>query len=73
MSPRRQMRRCDWVVVGPEPHLAHCTRCGGVIEKPTLPSPFEMVIAWMNAGVKMHSRCKPTEALVEGPPMPREL
>ena len=51
-------RGVSWVVMGPEPHFAHCERCGRPIEKPTLPAPIQMVVAWMEAGVKLHRKCK---------------
>lgn len=50
--------RVTWVVMGPEPHLAHCERCGATIEKPTLPAPIPMVVAWMKAAVQLHKNCK---------------
>jgi hypothetical protein len=56
----RKLSRCDWLVVGPEPHFAHCERCGATIPKPGLPAPFEMVIAWTEAALKMHKHCKPS-------------
>jgi len=50
--------KVTWVVMGPEPYLAHCQRCGQTIEKPTLPCPLDMAVAWMKAAVKLHAHCK---------------
>lgn len=55
----RKTRKGDWVVMGPEPHFAHCERCGQTVPKPALPAPIDLVVGWMNAAVKMHANCKP--------------
>jgi hypothetical protein len=54
-------RRVDWVLMGPEPHLGHCERCGGTIAKPTLPAPLSMVTAWMKAAEELHQPCEPKD------------
>lgn len=54
-------KRVDWVVMGPEPYLGHCERCGENIEKPKLPAPLAMAVAWMKAAVELHRDCKPRE------------
>ena len=53
------MSKVTWLVMGPEPHFAHCTRCGGTVPKPTLPAPIDLVVGWTNAATKMHQHCKP--------------
>ena len=60
------MAKGEWVLMGPEPHFAHCERCGAVIPKPALPAPINMVTAWMKAAVDLHRDCKPKLAATTG-------
>ena len=50
-------RRKGWVLMGPEPHFAHCTRCGGLEEKPDLPLPVDAVVAYVRYVVAKHKDC----------------
>lgn len=48
----------DWVVVGPEPWLAHCTRCGGGIPKPVLPCSMEAMQHYLAYASRLHAGCQ---------------
>lgn len=52
------LSRCEWVVAGPAPHLATCTRCEATAEPPSLPVGIEALVAWMNGFAAEHSGCR---------------
>lgn len=54
-------RAVTWVVVGPEPHLAHCERCGRTVPKPPMPCPIPVAVAYMRAYVAEHRGCRAVE------------
>ena len=60
----------DWVLLGPEPWLATCARCGGRIDKPPLPQPVAAFCAVLEAQVKAHAGCLARRLWLpaEGPP-----
>lgn len=50
-------RVISWVVVGPEPWLATCLRCGEHQAKFVLPKPIDGVVAYMRGFIKLHEKC----------------
>lgn len=58
MSPRTPRARKARVLLGPEPHLAHCTGCGGTIPKPVLPSPIDAFVVYLRYAEKLHVGCR---------------
>lgn len=51
------MTEREWVFMGPEPHLAHCVRCGRTEPKPPMPIAIDYAAAWLDAAVKRHRGC----------------
>jgi len=50
------MKATPWVVVGPEPDLASCTRCRDRLPKPSLPKPLGAFGRYMQAlGIVYHT------------------
>jgi hypothetical protein len=49
----------SWVVMGPEPHLASCQRCGATVPKPDLPIDLKEFVHYLGDAVRAHARCKP--------------
>lgn len=47
-----------WLLVGPEPHMAHCERCGGTEPKPELPTSFEAGIKYLEYLTEKHRYCQ---------------
>ena len=47
-----------WVKMGPEPHLAHCERCGLTVAKPPLPVEIGALIAYSKGYEAIHADCK---------------
>ena len=58
------MSRAPWVRMGPDPHLATCTRCGETMPELPLPIRVEVMLGYMNAYIRVHARCRVPE-LVE--------
>lgn len=50
--------KVEWVVMGPAPYLAHCTRCGGVIEPPPMPTPLRAFVKYCSYVLEIHRHCK---------------
>lgn len=50
--------KATWVVTGPEPHLATCTRCGRTLPKPPFPQEIGPLVGYMQGFVKQHAGCK---------------
>ena len=53
--------RITWVILGPEPHLATCERCGGHEAKPDLPVPVDAALAYFKYVVEKHRFCRPAQ------------
>ena len=49
--------RISWVVMGPPPHLAHCTRCGKTIPPTPLPIDATRFLVYVNRAVLAHRNC----------------
>lgn len=48
-----------WVVMGPEPHLATCQRCGGTVPKLDLPIDLKKFVTYVEKAAREHADCKP--------------
>ena len=61
----RAVRRAvvSWVVLGPEPYLATCQRCGALEPKPELPASVDAVVLYLRYVMERHRYCG---ALVAG-------
>ena len=46
-----------WIVIGPEPHVSTCTRCGTTLDI-ALPMPITKVTALLRAFVRTHRTCQ---------------
>lgn len=57
----------DWVVLGPDPFLATCERCGRTEEKPELPLLVDAFVKYIEFIVAKHARCTPQFGLAENP------
>ncbi len=49
--------RTDWVVLGPEPHLATCQRCGTVVPMPQLPLEISRFVRLIRSIERKHRDC----------------
>jgi len=47
-----------YVVMGPEPYMAHCQRCLGTILKPPLPMPLQEFVSYLDKMAKAHADCR---------------
>lgn len=52
-----QTRAVDWIIVGPEPYLANCQRCGAHVAKPELPVSIDEFLRLLRAVEREHSAC----------------
>lgn len=50
-----------WLMVGPEPFMATCHRCGKTEPKPELPTPFEAGIRYLEYLTEKHRHCQEPE------------
>lgn len=48
------------IVMGPEPHLAHCEGCGKTFPKPPLPAPVAAFVTYLRYIAESHPRCEAT-------------
>lgn len=58
-------RWCDWIVMGPEPHLASCLRCGGTVAMPFLPIQVRALRPYLEYAIALHRDCRVVEAARE--------
>jgi hypothetical protein len=52
------MNKVLWVVVGPEPYLATCERCGKHEPKPEFPTTVGAFIAYFKYVMEKHRYCQ---------------
>lgn len=46
------------VVMGPDPHFAHCTGCQGTVPMPVLPAPIPAVLLYTKYAEALHRDCR---------------
>lgn len=56
-------KKVSWVVLGPEPYLATCLRCGVREPRPPMPLVIDYAVAWIRVALERHAHC----ALTPGP------
>jgi len=52
-------KRVTWVVLGPDPYLGHCERCGENIKQPPLPCPIPAFVKYCEYAAEAHRLCQP--------------
>lgn len=68
----------DWVIMGPAPHLARCTRCCGTVAMPAMPMEMGKFARYLRDSAAAHASCQEAgdgsdEAVVRRPqPAPAE-
>jgi len=50
--------KAPWVIIGPEPYLATCKRCGEHIPKPTFPVSLRAFTRFLEAAAGLHEDCE---------------
>lgn len=55
-----------WLIMGPEPHLATCQRCGKQEAKPELPADVEAVLLYLRYIMERHRYCEEVALKREG-------
>lgn len=55
------------LMVGPEPYLATCGRCGARLPMPEMPMKMQVFIGLLKSAVSEHAVC-PVSKLFHGPP-----
>jgi len=58
-------RIAPWLIMGPDPYLATCKRCGKQEAKPELPCPVDALVRYGEYLSERHRYCKAPE---EAPP-----
>ena len=48
----------DWLIVGPEPYLATCERCGLHVLMPPMRMTITTLIGFLERSIAQHSACK---------------
>jgi hypothetical protein len=55
---KRQLAAIGWVVMGPDPHLATCQRCGKQESMPALPMPLDALPPLLEHVMLLHALCE---------------
>lgn len=50
-------KKVSWVVLGPEPYLATCLRCGVREPRPPMPLVIDYAVAWIRVALERHAHC----------------
>lgn len=59
---RPPLRALSWIVMGPEPWLASCLRCGDVLRSPKMPVEIGPLARFLKAWADIHRDCAEPEA-----------
>lgn len=52
-------KRAPWILMGPEPVVATCSRCSATLPKPLLPIGVDQFIDLVGAFIDQHWTCAP--------------